>query len=144
MCTFLLQMPKWLKGEAAAARDGTTAVTTITTDGAHPKQARKRTSKAQAMLEAPIDGGAGLAIVIEEEEPMVQSLSSMLVTSLNQAHCRMQEMRQHPSLSYLLVKFPPAPPILQPVSHTQQRAGDGPSTNTSPHAGAEAAPKQPT
>ena len=73
-------MPKWRKGEAAAARDGTTAVTTITTDGAHPKQARKRTSKAQAMLEAPIDGGAGLAIVIEW--PQMNTLQSIVTATI--------------------------------------------------------------
>ena len=55
----------------------------------------------------------------------------------------MQGTQQRPSLSCLLVKRPPAPPLLLPASHTQQRAGDGQSS-TLPRAGVEAATKQPT
>ena len=138
-------MPKRRKGETVAAMDGVTADTITTTGVARPKRARKRTTKAQAMLGAPRDGGAGPATRTEEEEPMLQPA----VAQQRAGDVTQTGTPQHAGDTATLItqlpagETPPAPPLLLPASHTQQRAGDGQSS-TLPHAGVEAATKQPT
>ena len=138
-------MPKRRKGETVAATDGVTADTITTTGVARPKRARKRTNKAQAMLGAPRDGGAGPATRTEEEEPMLQpAVAQQRAGDVTQTGTPQHAGDTTTPITQLPAgETPPAPPLLLPASHTQQRAGDGQSS-TLPHAGVEAATKQPT
>ena len=98
-------------------------IVSITTTGvARPKRARKRTTKAQAMLEAPRDGGAGPATRTKEEEPMLQPA----VAQQRAGDVTQTGTPQHagdtatPITQQPAGETPPAPPLLLPASHTQQ------------------------